>query len=271
MSYEQDIEAYLNNELDETMRQRFETAVQHNEMLAQALKQRRSAHRRLEAMQLRLKVQRALDAPGESSDRIISRTLLFLLLTGMIAVATGLLFLKKHPAPQPQQPLHLLPPAAHTPEVTPERSRLPASTVSRKVLATRWYIPPPDKTLRSSPSAADAFTQELEMAMGSNQHRRIIVLLSSDSLVTTNSYLRFLRANASFRVGDFAQAATDFSFLENTLQYRYEGRWNGLLCQLAEGRKSLGAVKKRLREMSTDPAFPFRKQAANLLKALSRN
>ena len=77
----------------------------------------------------------------------------------------------------------------------------------------------------------------------------------------------FLRANARFQIGQYEAAAADFEALENSFQYKYDAKWNYLLCQLALG--EMEVVQTQLTNMIADEDFPFHAQAVELKGRLS--
>lgn len=72
-----------------------------------------------------------------------------------------------------------------------------------------------------------------------------------------------LRAHTLFQLERYAQAATDFKELTNSISYRNEAQWYLLLCYAAQLPKTKSAYKASLNQVSA-ARHPFQKEAVEL-------
>ena len=133
----------------------------------------------------------------------------------------------------------------------------PGILTSKKVIA-----PASIKRRRTRSPLVKTPVQLAAAAFESNNFRLAADLLKDDKYVLEDEDARYIRANARFALGQFAGAAKDFDALKDSFQFRYEARWNFLLCQIALGNMEISKVL--LAEMVTDQDFPFRAKAMEL-------
>jgi len=283
--YEQ-IEGYLLGELSGTALTDFENALQNDPKLAQAVTQHRALIQRLDALKLRNKVKAAITRQQTSAASGYTRRIFLALAVLLILLAAAIWFFKPFaskttetnneaapntPIEAPKPPTNDAP-GSKSNEPPALKSTDKKAKIQQLIALAHEFQEPPTQTFmrdaaqQADPSSIKTMSQQAAEAYYQQNFRRAITLLKEDKLVADDEGARFIRANARFKLDQFAAAATDFEALNNSFQFKHEARWNFLLCQLALGNSS--KAKMLLTEMSAEQDFPFRDKALTLKRKL---
>lgn len=281
--YDTQIEAYLSGELNAAARADFEQAMQSDPKLAQSVEAHRMMQQHLWGMQLRQKVD-AVMAETPATDGFKNRMgWLYLALAALLAAFFCFLYFKTSPS-TPKRPDAPTSPIRQETPMVEDKTTEPIATISKpappsnntnrvrrySALAQAFYQPPGSDFIRSTDTAADASSaiEQAKDAFFAGNYPLAARLLRNDSEWAKEEPVRFLRACARFKTEDYAGAEQDFQRLENSFQYRYEARWHGLLCQLAQGNINQPRNRALLERMAADADFPYQEQAKALIKQL---
>lgn len=281
----QNIERYLDGDLNQAELAEFEAALQADPNLAESLARHREMTQRLDALRLRNKVKAATQAQHHRGQTLYTRRRYWALAASLVLLASAIWFFYQQtsplrsdwadqpvsPSPSEQPaPLPETTPLEPTPEQVPNAQ--PDAQRSRQLALAREYILQPSSSMirdaaqQPDASASKTIARQAAEAYEKQHYRQAADLLKNDALVAEDDALRFLRANARFQAEQFPQAASDFEALKQSFQFKHEARWNFILCLLAEGKNDqVGPALKAMRE-ETD--FPFQERAARLSEAL---
>jgi hypothetical protein len=280
--YTLQIEAYLQGELNEQDLSAFEQALKTDPELGRAVVQYNDLHQRFVGMLLRKKVGTALQGKQAAKPRSTWRWIWSGIAgAGILVLFFGLFSDKSATSSQPNPPAN--PPEINkkapenpppAPVTVPGQSIQPKGT-SRPLLpvtghpiafAQEFYVSPTGRLIREANEQATEKTalQQADDAFADQQYHLSATLLRDEALIGDDESARFLRANARFKDGQFSAAGKDFQQLENSFKYKYEARWNLLLCEIAQGNAHKPAVRSVLKEMIADTDFPFQEAAVRL-------
>ncbi|MFN0176043.1 MAG: hypothetical protein ACKVU0_15435 [Saprospiraceae bacterium] len=286
-NFYQNIEPYLLGELTGSDLTEFENALQSDAALAKSVAQHQEMLQRLDALRLRKKVKAAIAAPEETSVAMYSSRKIWAMAAALTVLVAAIWFFNqpaqtnsgiveiqpqksqndtlKTPPSEPLNPTPGIPQANKQRESPKEQSKLIA-------LAQDFQERPDQTFVRGVIQAEGDLNQKTPAqlaaaAFESNNFRLAADLLKDDKYVLDDEDARYIRANARFAIGQFAEAAKDFDALKDSFQFRHEARWNFLLCQIALGNMEISKVL--LAEMVTEQDFPFREKALELAKKLN--
>lgn len=276
------IEGYILGELEGEVLADFENALKTDTELAQSVARHRAMMQRLEALRLRKKVVSALEFEPKKPFLLGKKRLPGLLALLIVLLAAAFYFFGK-PAAKPSIKSENLPqdtlvtpavrPPAEVPVPIAEKPKEPSVEKPQLIAVARAFHEPPAQTFvrdaaqqagdpapkTSLEKAAESFTDQ--------KFRLAANLLGDENLVVQDEEARYIRAHARFMIGQFAGAASDFDALINSFQFKYEARWNFLLCQIALGKTK--KAKALLAEIVAEDDFPFRSKALELSKRLA--
>lgn len=280
--YTLQIEAYLQGELNEQDLSAFEQALKTDPELGRAVAQYSDLQQRFVGMQLRKKVEMALQGKQVAKPRSTWRWIWSGIAGAGLLVVAFWLFSEKSPiSSHPATPA--IPPDIN--KIAPENSSpvpsiVPIPSASPKgrphltlpvggrpmALAQEFYVSPTGRIIRdiTEQTTEKTILQQADEAFDDQQYHLAAVLLRDNVQVGDDESARFLRANARFKDGQFSAAGKDFQQLENSFKYKYEARWNLLLCEIAQGNAQKPAVRSVLKEMIADTDFPFQEAAVRL-------
>lgn len=274
-TYFNQIEAFLDGELNSADAAAFEQAMRSNPELKQAVDQQRMLQQRLLGLQMRKKVAAALNdtPPVAPKKNYLGVWITALALAGM---ALWALWPAQH-LPSPDQPTPPLPTetapsssptATPLPDARPVPRQKPTQGTRVMALAQSYMVAPPDELIRatSAKEPSDSPLQKASNAFARGEYALTCTLLQGEILPESST---FLRACACFKIGQYKEASADFKTLENSFQYQYEAKWNRLLCEMALGNQRF--VQKDLERMVADKDFPFNALAKRLKKALQQD
>ncbi len=276
------IEAYLLGQLTESELKSFENALSTDPVLAKSVNQHRAMMQRLEGLRLRNKVKSAIQPRRATAVPIYANRNLWALAASVILLVGAIWFFNL-PAEKSSNWVDHLPQtdSIQAPPPTPNEISTPKSNESQAIkppenakekldliaLAREFHDQPSQNFVRDASNqqgnpapktplqlAAEAFDQK--------NYRLSAEILQADERVQQDETARFLRANARFELGQFIGAARDFEVLQTSFQFKYEARWNYLLCQIALGKTAL--AKALLAKMEAEEDFPFRAKAMKL-------
>jgi len=286
------IESYLLGELNGRELEAFENALRQDAALARAVEQHHTMQQRLRGLHLRKKVSAALQETENQTRRIPFRLWRVELAAAfvLLAIASWLFIDQRSKSArnqalvQAQQEIIATTdtqPVAKTPlpeeglqqnpgNISPKEAPGAENLKRYKTLAQTFYVAPTTDFVRSANEmpAEQTRLQAAIKAFDQKKYRLAADLLNNDASLGADDSGRFLRAHARFNSGRFAAAAADFNLLENSFQYKYEARWNGLLCRIAQGKAQDRETQALLDAMASDADFPFQEQAIALSKRL---
>jgi tetratricopeptide (TPR) repeat protein len=267
------IESFLNGELQGKALIDFEDALRTDTDLAEAVNAQRQMLQQLDFWRLKTKVETALahpPTPKRSPTKYLFWAICAALLSGGVAwwiahprktqppvspptetptsrpIAT-----QPIPSSVPPPDVKIPPGPAHTTPPTKWRSLAQAQIIAPEMTQLRGEIP--------VGNGSDAL-KNAELAYQSGDYKKVLRLLSTPD--GDDEAAPFLRAHAHFQLGDYALAGRAFAQLERSFQYRHEARWNAMLCQLAQG--DTAAARRALRIMQGEAAFPYQDKAARV-------
>jgi len=283
----QNIERYLLRELTGNELAAFESALQSDATLAKSVAQHRQMLQRLDALRLRNKVKAAIPPHAAKQVAMYANRKFWAMAASLIVLAAAIWFFNQ-PAQtnsglvgnQPQKPQTdtLTSPPNETPLSTPDvpqanKPREKPLEQARLIALARIFQELPSQTfVRGASQTAGDISQKTRAqlaaeAYDSNNFRLAAELLKDDKQVLQDEDARYIRANARFHIGQFAEAANDFDALKDSFHFKYEARWNFLLCQIALGKTE--QAKALLHAMIADQDFPFRAKAMELKEELN--
>jgi hypothetical protein len=276
------IEAYLLGELPESELKDFENALKADPALAKSVAQHRAIMQRLEGLRIRNKVKSAI-LPRRATTVPIYANRSFWALAASVILLVGAIWFFNLPAEKTSNWVEHQPPvdSIQTPPPVPNETVSPQSTESQAItppeeeknrqeliaLAREFHDQPTQSFVRDASNqqgnpASKTPLQLAAEAFDQKNYRLSAEILKADDRVQQDETARFLRANARFELGQFVGAARDFEVLQTGFQFKYEARWNYLLCQIALGK--INAAKALLAEMVAKEDFPFRAKALKL-------
>jgi len=274
------IEAYLLGELPENELKGFENKLSTDPALVKSVAQHQAMMQRLEGLRVRNKVKSAIQPLRATAVPIYANRNFWALAASLILLVGAIWFFNlpiektsNWVNDQPQTDTIQVPPPVPTEIITPKLKDSQAIEPSENpkqnliALAREFHDQPSQSFVRDAGNqqvnptpktslqlAAEAFDQK--------NYRLSAEILKADDQVHQDETARFLRANARFELSQFIGAAHDFEVLQTSFQFRYEARWNYLLCQIALGK--IDAAKILLAKMLAEEDFPFRVKALAL-------
>jgi hypothetical protein len=273
------IEGYIQGELDGERLADFENALKTDTELAQSVAQHREMLQRLDALRLRKKVVSALE-PGPGKPFSLAKKTLVASLALLAVLLGAVIWFFGKPAvkpstksenpPQNTQGVPEVMPPNEAPVPTEEKPKeTPIEKPQLIALARAFQESPAQTFVRDATQQAGDPTPKTSLQRAAeaffNQNFRLAAnLLQDDNLVRQDEEARYIRAHARFNISQFAGAASDFDALKDSFQFKHEARWNYLLCQIALG--NIGKAKVLLAEMLAEKDFPFRAKALELSK-----
>ncbi len=278
----QNIERYLLGELTGNDLSEFENALQSHTALAKSVTQHREMMQRLDALRRRSKVKAAIAPQSAKPAAMYANRKFWAMAASLIVLAAAIWFFNQ-PAqtnsglvenkPQKPQTDTLTTPPNETPISTPDvpqanKPREKPMEQARLIALARIFQELPSQTfVRGAAQTAGDISQKTlaqlaAEAFDSNNFRLAAELLKDDKQVLQDEDARYIRANARFHIGQFAESANDFDALKDSFQFKHEARWNFLLCQIALGKTE--QAKVLLLAMIAEQDFPFRAKALEL-------
>ena len=268
------IEPYLLGELSGDDLTAFEKALHLDPSLAKSVAQHSELMQRLDALRLRDRVKSSIrEEQKKPALRIAYKTTLAIL--AALTLIFGALWFFDHPAEtSPLNPNHQpsqIPPPPNTPADNPiaqqpskviqQPNESPAPSLA---LARKYFEQPNPGFIRSVQTKAEqkSALQLAAEAYGDMDYRRALAYLGLISITPQDEEALYLRANAYFQVGRFANAAQDFDRLKDSFQFKHNALWNLLLCQIALGETD--KAKVMLSKIVGDVDAPFHKKALDL-------
>jgi tetratricopeptide (TPR) repeat protein len=273
--YEQ-IESYLNGDLDAAASITFEQAMLADADLSTAVAEHRRVLRYLDALRLKNKVRAALSQPVRPSKRFVAERLIWVL--GLFCAVGGLAWWlsqgRPTPAVLPQPPQPEAVPAPRPPDGIPGPSAATEPPVAPHAptqqpwiaMAKAQLIPYETTHLRGEALEPGNLPplRQAELAFEAGDFRQTLRQLAATQADDEAS--QFLRAHAYFKLGDFGKAKDCFEQLRQSFKYRHEAQWNTMACQLALGQQV--AAMRALQAMRAEADFPYAKKAAALAAQL---
>ncbi len=262
------IERYLLGELSGQALNDFETALQSDTVLAQSVAQHREMMQRLDALRLRNKVKSAAPAHLAETVPFYANRSVWVIAILLALLAAASWFFYQPPSPALKMEPSTSPTPIQPPPSPPARDTTPVKEDKKQdqliAMARAFHEQPAQSFVRDATQKDNASTSKGPVQLAADayknknyrltlEHLRLMVISEQDEEA------RYLRANARFQLGKFAEAALDFKELESSFQFKHEARWNFMLCQVALGK--IAEAKSLLAKMVADKDFPFHAKA----------
>ncbi|MBL7827281.1 MAG: hypothetical protein JNJ57_11660 [Saprospiraceae bacterium] len=271
--YEQ-IEAYLQGELNDAERQAFEDHLQKDETLARSVEAHRAMMNRMEGARIRSNVKNAIEdyKTQQKHTPFFTQPTAWALAATIVLLLTAVWFMSRPETPDSPQIAVEQPIDTSTapkiqdkePKLEPQPPVQPDTRGRALAMAKNQFEPPSPTMIRDAmESTANAPRTPIQLAgeaYVAKEYRKAANILADESLVANDENARFLRAGARFKSGQYELAASDYEKLLRSFEFKHEARWNEMLCRMAVGKP----VDSLLKKMATDENFAFKNRAKQL-------
>ena len=247
------IEAYINGELEGTALQEFETALISDTALQQAVAQHRDMVARLSALRLRETVKKNIVRPSEAGGSFTFSRRLLAAAASLLLVAAAVYFWQQSPAPDT--------PGIAGPAPAPLDSQAVVETPAKPDTSTdtpRPVPPAPGETLTKDNAVLIACAEAVQQ-MGSIDYTTMGTDEKDPALERQlNEAIRLLRAKKPAQ----AEALLDLVLKKKNALYQEDAEWLNALSWLM---RDPAKGKKLLQDIEQNPANGYRKNAIDLL------
>lgn len=285
----EDIERFINNEMDESERRSFEMEIQHNASLAKEVQQMREVIEQLKFASLSAKIR---DAQKLNQKAAQTKKYLIIGLISLLAVATLYFFFRQNENPATFQSIEENPvidtvqiknlpvtdslnaiqsPETKQPELKPKKRELPMAEIKQgpennkgRELALNAYSLP-EELVYVRGTTLESWLDSAKLAINDEQYSKALQYLNH--IQETSLKSDYFKAHVYFNLGQFNRAGKIFENIlknERSQEMKNEIEWYLLLNYISCGSDCKEKADKLYAKIIQNPEHNFYKPANNL-------
>lgn len=284
--YYEQIEDYINNELNHEERKAFEDAMNADLSLYTEVVKQQETIWSLQAATMKAKVKSALKSEQKLSIHLINFSFLKYAAIGLLLISFSVYYYFKNDKASVIQIAEQKISASDSTDTVNESNKIidtldlapiveksnQANIESIRDLSfVDTYASVPDnsflRNIKPEISVEKSLFENYLVLLERHEYKKLIKQLGKDSNLS-NENLKFILGHAYMKTGDFKRASEIYKSLLTSFQYKYDARWNLLLCRIRLDKATNIQIQSELNGMIEDLDFPFRDKAKIVKKRL---